>query len=208
MKRFVPRSRRQVANSELLCRRCSVPHRPTKGAHPWSIGFVVCIALTACTDSSRSVIVSVDRAELQERVDVRFPIANSTLLTNVVLQDPRVMLTDGSDRLGIGLSIGASLPLLGTVNGTLVVSGELAYDSQSKGFFLYRPRLDTLNIDGIGPTVTATARQGIESAAHLALAELPIYTLRARTLQEVAAGHVLKSVRVRNGKLYLELGLP
>ncbi len=165
----------------------------------------ICIG---CQNASPSITISVNRHELQERLDQRFPISRKTVLIDVTLRDPEVILSEGSDRIGVALDLAGSLPLLGAVGGNVGVSGLISYRQETKQFFFHELRIDALEIKGIHAGIVATVRNAVEAAAHLALAELPVYTLDQRTFREIAAERVLKSVRVRDGKLYLELGLP
>ncbi len=162
---------------------------------------------TAC-DTQGTITVAVDRQQVQERVSEQFPISNAEGFTQISLAEPEVILTDGSDRIGVAVRLSAQLPLFGPVRGGATVSGMLSYRQDGRAFFFTEPRLDALEIEGISTGFLDTARNAVEAAAHVALAELPVYTLARRTYREVAAEHVLQNVWVSDGILYLELGLP
>ena len=68
------------------------------------LGLIVCASgLLGC--GSATITISVEREQLQERLDARFPAQREAFLSSVTLENPTVILRDGSDRIGVDLDI-------------------------------------------------------------------------------------------------------
>lgn len=156
----------------------------------------------------RPATITIEQPEIQQRVSALFPIQRDVLLARVTLQNPVVILREGSDRIGVDLDVRVALPLLPEQTGKLGASGKLAYRPAEKAFYLEVPTVDRLEIAGVPPEHAAQLRGAAEAVVRLVLASQPVYQLAQRDYKEVAAEHVLENVSVRNGKVVAELGLP
>lgn len=158
--------------------------------------------------SKGTLTVTLDQAEIQQRVSAVFPIQREAFLARVTLQNPVVVLREGSDRIGLDLEVRLALPLLPEHSGKVAASGKLAYRPTEKAFYLEQPAIDRLEIPGVSATQTEELRRPAEAVIALVLPTLPVYQLAQRDAKEVAAEHVLKSVAVKNGRVEAEIGLP
>ena len=165
------------------------------------------LLLVASSCKSRPLEVEIDRAELQARVAKNFPLTLQHLIGELTLTDPNVLLTEGSDRLGVDMNAELRVGLLPPAKAALTVSGRPRYDSASKAFFLDEPKLDRLEITGLAPEQSASLKAAVETVAVPALERIPVYELAERDLKESAAARVLSAVSVKNGKLVAELSL-
>ena len=152
--------------------------------------------------------VVIERAEVQERVEAKFPAQMEKYLVHVVLDDPQVLLANGSDRLGLVVRARIKAPFLKEQTGRVGATGKLLYVPEQKAFYLAEPAIERVEVPGLSPEQLAKARGPIEAVARATLDHFPVYELSSRNLKELTARHVLHSVRVRNGQLHAELGLP
>jgi len=166
------------------------------------------LLLSAAGCGKRTLTVSIEQAEIQRRVTALFPIQREALLARVTLENPVVVLREGSDRIGLDLDVRLVLPLVPEQSGKLGASGKLAYRPAEKAFYLEQPALDRLEVAGVPASQTEALRRPTEAVVTFVLANLPVYQLAGRDYKEAAAEHVLKSVSVRNGKVEAELGVP
>ena len=71
--------------------------------------------------------IDIDQAQLQARLDARFPQKNCTLMVAcLTLSDPRVTLTDGSSRIGLAADVLVNLGRR-EMPGKVAFSGVLRY---------------------------------------------------------------------------------
>ena len=81
--------------------------------------------LSGCASPFRTVIV-LSQSDLQENAERSFPIEERVLIAKLRLEEPRVLLDDGADRIGFELTARVSLGPL-TYLGHVGVDGKLRY---------------------------------------------------------------------------------
>jgi hypothetical protein len=149
--------------------------------------------------------------EIQDRFDEKFPFSKRHLLLfEVTYSNPKVILTEGSDR--IRFSTDAELSNFATsggqrLSGSCEVVAGLRYDAEQHAFFLIDPEIEKLDIAGLPVELTPKVQQAMVATAEEVLTRRPVYTLRPTDLKKAAARAVLKSVKVENGVLVIALGL-
>jgi hypothetical protein len=149
--------------------------------------------------------------EIQEKLDPKFPFSKRHLLLfEVTYSNPKVIFTEGSDRLRF--SIDAELSNFATsdgqhLNGSCEVVAGLRYDAEQHAFFLIDPEIEKLDIAGLPVELTPKVQQALRASAEEVLTRRPVYTLRPTDLKKAAARAVLKSVLVEKGELVITLGL-
>jgi hypothetical protein len=164
-------------------------------------------ALLSCGGAGPSTDVIITRAELQQRVEPRFPVLRRILMTDLRLDHPEILLRQGSDAIGIRCQLSVKLPVYGEKTGTLAASGKLSYSQPERAFYLSEPTVDTMEIDGLKPELHAQIVSLLKPTLTTALATLPVYTLKGRNTAEKAAAHVLQNVVVRDGTVVATLAL-
>ena len=147
----------------------------------------------------------VSQAELQTRLDERFPIVKDGLLGEIRLSEPRVGLSSATKRVSVDFSLAGNSFLTGEIEGRGVLSGELRYDSPEASLYLDRPEIDLELIDG-----DEDRREAIEAAA-TALAssyfsDHPIHTVDDADLRSRLTREYLRELLVENDGLVLRFG--
>ena len=169
---------------------------------------VLCSTIAGCPGKSGTLTVKVSREEIQRRLDATFPVDQQVLLTRVVLEHPKVILTNGSDRIGVGLDVRVEIPIVGPRSGSVTVSGGIDYRREQKAFFLRDPKLEQIQVEGLTAEQLGLVKSPLESVTTAALTVFPIYEFKQRNVGEITAEHVLRKVYVKDGNVYAELGLP
>jgi hypothetical protein len=161
--------------------------------------------------AGREYVYRFSDAQLQQALSDRMPIEKSYfLIFRVNLDNPRVTLPEGSDRVVAGLDVTLNI-LVGDeplpLGGSLDASGGIRYDDAKGEFFLTDPVVERFEVQGV-PEVYAARVTGILTTA---LAEFyaarPIYTLSNLDPTQAAAHLVLKSVVVERRELVVTLGV-
>ena len=147
---------------------------------------------------------------LQERLAASFPVTKSYLIFRVTLDNPRVSLQDGSDRIDAGIDsvvnirIGQQVTPLG---GSLDVSSGVRYVSESGEFFLTDPIIRQLAVQGVPDRYVKTVKEIMTKVLTDYYAAHPIYTLSAIDAKHMAVRLTLKRVIVKHGQLIVTLGI-
>ena len=150
--------------------------------------------------------VRISRQELQGKVEQVFPVGRRQSLVMVRFDDPQVVLTPGSGRVGLALTVRVELPG-GQLQGRMTADGGLAYVGEEGALQITDARVRDLEVDGL-PAVAASA---LEAAAAVVAAryfeQITVYRFRAGDFQQALTRLVLKSVEVRDGEIVAVVGL-
>lgn len=150
-------------------------------------------------------------SQLYEKLTERTPVRKTYLfIFQVELNNPRIMLLDGSDRVNAGLDITLNIrineePL--PLGGEIDVSGGVRYEGSEGQFFLTDPIVENLSVQGIPADMLDRVYSALTVALGEYYADRPIYTLRASDLKQAAAKLLLKNVVVQNQELVITLGI-
>jgi len=156
------------------------------------------------------------------------------LPVRVTLSDPIVIFNEASDQCGLEIKITAQLPRpdiprLGSpaaelpasrgdtpfnpdpaqrvIEGKVAVLFGLEYDSSDGTFYCTNPNIRELSFDSLPDRFDEPVRRGTELLLKEYLSRNSVYTLRDDEMTTSAAKAVLKSVSVKNGELYVEIGI-
>ena len=92
--------------------------------------------------------------------------------------------------------------------GRVAATGRLSYRVEERAFYLADPIIERIEVAGLKSEHVEKVRTPIESVARSVLELFPVYEFKGRNLKEITAQHVLRSVIVRDGRVYAELALP
>jgi hypothetical protein len=184
----------------------------------WKVALVVLLAVALLTAggaywyfAGRTYVVSISETELREKLAERMPFTKTyALLLQVTLDNARVSLIEGSDRVGIGLDVVLNLrigsePL--NLGGSIDVSGGIAYRASDGQFFLTDPLIEQLQVQGVPEKYRERVREAVTRALAEYYATHPVHTLKAADLKQAAARMLLKDVVVTDRQLVITLGL-
>lgn len=145
--------------------------------------------------------IDIDQAQLQARLDARFPQKNCTMMVAcLTLSAPIVTLTDGSPRIGLGADV---LVTLGRreMSGKVVFSGILRYVRYQGDFYLDDVQIDNFSLTGFPPDLVQVVKVRGPAALRRALEGHPIYTLRSDGATSAFAKLAVRDVQVVDGKV-------
>ena len=145
--------------------------------------------------------IDIDQAQLQQRLDARFPQKNCTMLVAcLTLSSPVVKLTEGSPRIGLSAAV---LVTLGhrEMPGQVSFSGVLRYVRYQGDFYLDDVRIDNFLLTGFPPELVQVVKVRGPDALRRTLQGHPIYTLKGDGARSALAKLAVRDVQVVNGKL-------
>lgn len=174
----------------------------------WWAAVILWLAAPAAHANDMNLIITLDRADVQRRVERLFPIVRANELVRVRLHHPRVILTPRSDRIGLGVRIDATAAEQYSVSGHATVDGVLRFAGTGGNFYLDDTNVKELQIDGVPTLYLEQIRQLAGGLLRDLLRARPIYTLGQMGESRRIMGSEIKSIKVRNGKLLVELAMP
>jgi hypothetical protein len=174
----------------------------------WTVVLMGCLMLQPVYAKDMNLVITLDRADLQRRIERLFPITREDVLVSVKLHHPEVILHDGSSRIGLRLHIDAAAAQQFSTTGTARVDGVLRFMNSSGEFYLDDASIEELRIENVAPLYLEQVRQLADGLVRDLLQERPIYTLGQMGEEKRIMGSDIKSVTVHDGKLLIELALP
>ena len=152
--------------------------------------------------------VRLTAADIQSQLETKFPVERSELIFTWRFTDPVVAIDSGTERVRLGVSVAVSSLGKEVVTSRAQVEGSVRYESSKGELFLDSPtaRLDELDVAGLPEKYRETAGKLIEKALQEYLARMPLYRLKSSDTKMLMVRRVLKSMRVRDGELLIELG--
>ena len=166
------------------------------------------LALQPVCAKDMNLVITLDRTDLQRRIDRMFPITREGELITVELHHPRVILTEHSDRIGLRLQVRAVAARQFSVSGSTRVDGVLRFNNNSGEFYLDDASVEELQVDNVDPASLEQIQQITDGVVRDVLQDRPIYTLGQMGESKRVMGSELKSVTVHGGKLIVELAMP
>ncbi len=164
---------------------------------------VVSIGLAAWWFYGAPLTITLTRDELQKEVEKRFPIDKSELLFTGRLSEPRVLLKQGTDRIGLAVSIAVSAPIIKPVTGKGELDGRVRFDPESRELFLESAELRLTEASGVSDKDLRTAEVLIRPLLSGLLARIPIYRLKETDLRIPGTNAQVKQIRVEEGCVIL-----
>lgn len=147
--------------------------------------FLAALVLAACAALIGPRDIEVPQARLQESLARRFPFSQRYLgLFDVRAVNPRVALLPEQNRISAAMDLSVR-PVIGGggVRGSLTVSGVPRVDAARGVLLLGEPRVDDLDIEGVGRGVGSQLAGIASFLAQTLLGELPVYTFAPETLR-------------------------
>ena len=169
--------------------------------------FVVLIGLGIFSQRAQAYTLTMTQKDLQTMTEGWFPVNQTTVIGDVELSSPRIILPSGSDRIGFAVNIRIEMPGQYIATGNGVINGELDYSAKRGEFYLRDPRLTKLTVDGLPPSYDAMVLSVMNDLTEQHLPLIVVYRLDKQKIAHASVMRTLKSVRVYKGQLLVELGL-
>lgn len=154
-----------------------------------------------------SYTFEIGATELEKRIVPLFPIKKKKLIFVFKITDPEVILPpDRNNRVGIAVSMKVSIPGLLAARGRAVIHGEIDYWAEEGEFYFFDPEIDELEIKGLPRRYQDEVRELFEAIIRSAVSDLCIYKFDGADRKQVIAKRLLKSIRVEDEKLKVQVG--
>jgi len=163
----------------------------------------IAVALVACSAPGRFVI-KVEESEIQRQVNERFPITHDAVIFKVAIARPAVHLNATSNRVELGLEVVGSIGGQEIARATARVSGGVRYLEEGTVFVLTDPRVEQLVLSHAPRRFEDRMRAALNQVATEVLPAIPLHRRHDR---DRAARALLRQAWIRDGKLFLEMGL-
>jgi hypothetical protein len=170
-------------------------------------GLGIAAGLFALSQYTYDLVIT--QNQIQESVDKAFPIEKSFMfIFDVELTDPKVLLTDGERRVKAGVDVRLSSKLGNRdFTGNGMISGNVAYNSDTGEFFLIDSKIEELKSQEIPDEYIEKFNDTASNALRDFLEREPVYKLNPEDQKQALLKLVLKDVVIKDKKLILKMGL-
>ena len=146
--------------------------------------------------------------ELNRHVHAYFPIFQNTAYSTLKLADPVVVLDSRNNKLGIEVTVSASVTGLGGYSGRGQLNGDLEYRRETYEFYLHNPKLKNVQfVDAKGNTLKVV-HLIVDDINKLQLPFVFVYRLSDEDFRERMAKNALRSVVVTKDGLVVDIDMP
>jgi len=169
--------------------------------------FLLLLLTFVSTPSVFAWTVELTEDELQQKINKRVPIEKKKLIFTVLVSAIDVELKDGSDRIGLIANMEVRSPHLSSGKGRAWLDGKLKYEPTDGSFYFIDPQVRDVKFENIPARYHLLVQNILQRALSQRLSNTAVYKLDANNTKQKIARTLLKSVRVADKKLFLELGL-
>ncbi len=156
-------------------------------------------------------VYRISEGQIRSKMSEKLPLTKAYLYVfEVTLDNPRVELIEGTDRVKAGIDVGLNLLIGGQdepLGGTVDASSGIRYVPETGQFFLTDPHVEDLEIDGVPAAYAIQLNSVLTTALTEYYQSRPIYSIEGKETKDVLARLLLKDVTVENKKLVIRLGL-
>lgn len=164
-------------------------------------------ALPAPAEPVTSYTVHLTAAEIESVVRPHFPLTQDGPFGAMTFSHPNVVLTPGSDRLGLGVDVTADLPMGMQARAHALVDGELAYDPARREFHLREPRVLKLTAEGLPEAFAPVVAKAVTQMARQQMPIIVLYRLPDDLGPAGVPLRLLQAASVEDGRLKVVLGM-
>jgi len=159
--------------------------------------------------SGKEYVVRLSESDLQNKLEEKLPLTKTYLfIVQVTLNNPRVHLENGSEKVRIGLDVVFNITIdknPKSLGGTVDVYGGILYLPEKGQFFLTDPAIERLTVEGIAPKYIDKVNKALTKTLAKYYETHPVYTLSTSDIKQAAAKMVLKDVIIENQELVVIL---
>ena len=150
--------------------------------------------------------VEMDQQILQQALSLAFPVQRNESFVTVQLANPRVILKEGSDRIGVKSRATVEVAGGARFAGEATIDGKLRYSPKQNALYLDQATVRELHIPGVAPAVRGEVKRIANYLVRGILDSQPVYVFQ----KDQSANFVNKRVTgmtVKNGKLVVEFSV-
>lgn len=145
---------------------------------------------------------SLTQEQIQKNVEIKFPLTYEKYFSTLTLSDPKVIICEKSNKVGIEVKAITKIPFIGEKTGAITIKGGLHVSKEKKTVYLNTPEIVNLSIEGTSDDSMEAIRALAQATVEKTLEQIPIYELSG-----AVSARTVKSIAIKDGKLHVSVGL-
>lgn len=143
--------------------------------------------------------------QLQEKLEAKLPIEQKKLFVTVRIPEAQINLIKETNQVGIFAHVETIVPGGLKGSGRAKVIGSLEYDPENGAFYFKDILIESIEIDRIPNTLSASVKELTQVAFKRVLNHYPVYRFKDENTRHKLAKNMLKEIKVEGDVLYLTL---
>ncbi|MBU2883364.1 DUF1439 domain-containing protein [Psychrosphaera sp. B3R10] len=169
--------------------------------------FVFLLLVASCNLWALGLTKTIQQSEIQQKLDQMMPLERTKYFVKVKISDPKIALKSGQDALYIEATITASGPGGLGGSGLVGVTGDVEYRTKEGAFYLQNPKVAKLAFNDVPTAIQPKIKKSVEKLVAKALKKYPIYQLDDTDMKQKLAKSTIKSIKVIDEAVEVELSL-
>jgi hypothetical protein len=154
-----------------------------------------------------SYTLELSEDKIQKKAESMMPLKKKKFFITTTLTEPVIDLIASTNEINLTSNVNVKAPGNISGNGKVSFTGSLRYESDSGSFYFDNLKVNSLDIDAIPQKVIPKIKGVLELLAKRVLATKPVYKFKDDNLKHKLAKAALKSIKVTNETLFVELGV-
>lgn len=150
---------------------------------------------------------TIHQSEIQQKLDQMMPLERTKYFVKVKISEPKIALKSGQDALYIEAVITASGPGNLGGSGLVGVTGDIEYRPKEGAFYLHNAKVAKLAFNDVPTAIQPKIKTSVEKLVAKALKKYPIYQFDDTDMKQKLAKSTLKSIKVIDQNVQVELSL-
>jgi len=152
-----------------------------------------------------SYTIRLSSSDIEQAIARRLPISASKLLITATVRSVSVEFMVDEDRVLLGSRLDVAIAGQSVLSGRMLIEGQIRYTSGTGEIFLDDPTVVDVSIEGLPASVRPMAEEVVAKLALTDLAAMPLYRLNPDDFKQALTKLVLRSIKVRHGRLEIML---
>lgn len=165
----------------------------------------VLIALLFGASCGATYTVKLSASDIEQALARRLPVSTTKLFVTVALRAVSVEFMLDEDRVLVRPQVEVSVAGQTALSGHALIEGQIRYASGMGELFVDEPKVVDVAIPGLPAAIRSSTEEVIARIGESYLASTPVYRLNPDDFQQALTKLVLKSVKVRQGRLEIVL---
>ena len=153
---------------------------------------------------SNGLTLKLEESQLNKKSD-KFPIKENFVFANVNIQQPKIYIKDGTNRLNAKIDLILSALFIPSSKGTFEISGEPYFNKEKSAIFLKNIAIDDLKFTDldVNKRFINSLISNMQPIVDTIFEDMPIYEIDKDSFR----GSFVKDIKIDNSELLVTFGL-
>lgn len=174
----------------------------------FTIGLLAGIAIYFFVIRNQKHELVFTETKLQTILNEHFPVSQDVTLAKIEYSNPKISLSQSSDRMSLQMEVTGSLFGSKFAHGNIAGTWTTKYEPEDGAVYFTDLKIDEIKFDGAPNDKIAIVNRAAEPFLRDRLGKILIYKLKDNEFSSFLARRTVKKSEVKDGKLVIQFGAP